>query len=150
MKSFQFRLEKVLDWRRTRLELEEANYRRHLTVLAEIDRQDADITASARQAEEQVRAWSPVNGLDLDALDSYRIHARGKRKELASTRAEAARRLAAQQALMLEERRKVRLLERLREHQLAEWRAALDKETEETAAESFLAHFARDCRPQSG
>ena len=141
MTAFQFRLRKVLDWRRTRLELEEANYRRHAAILAEIDRRDAEVASAAQAAEQNVRAWNPVAGLDLDALDVYRLHAKGMRKELAATRAEALRRLAAQQAVMLEARRKVRLLERLKEQRLAEWQAALDQETEQTAAESYLAHW---------
>jgi len=144
MTSFQFRLQKVLDWRRTRLELEEANYRRHAAILAEVDRQDAAVESAAQSAERQVRTWNPLAGLDLDALDAYRLHAKGKRKELAATRAEAVKRLAAQQAVMLEARRKLRLLERLKARRRAEWQAALDQETEQTAAECYLAQWGRD------
>jgi len=143
MIPFRFRLEKVLDWRRARLELEEMNYRRHAAILAEVDRQDAEVQSAAQTAEQRVREWTPVAGFELDALDAFRLHAQRKRKDLAANRAEALRRLAAQQAVMLEARRNLRLLERLKERRLAEWRAALDKETEETAAESYLAHWRR-------
>jgi hypothetical protein len=149
MTSFHFRLQKVLDWRRTRLALEEANYRRHAKILANIDRQDAELAAAAQSAERQVRAWNPLAGLDLDALDAYRLRTKNQRKELAATRTEAVKRLAAQQAQMLDARRKVRLLERLKERRLADWQAAFDQEIEQTAAESYLAQWRRRPTPPS-
>jgi hypothetical protein len=42
---------------------------------------------------------------------------------------------------MLEARRRCRLLERLRERRWDEWKAAADRELEETAAESYLARW---------
>ena len=141
MSPFRFRLQKVLEWRKARLDLEEMNYRRHATILAEVDRQAAEVRASGVTAEREVREWTPVAGLELDALGAFRLRVKGKEGELAATRAEAVKRLAAQQQVMLEARRKLRLLERLKERRRGEWRAAVDKETEETAAESYLARW---------
>src|SRR5262249_13848379 len=117
----------------------EMNYRRHAAILAQVDRQAAEVRESGSTAEREVRAWKPVAGLELDSLGAFRRHVKGKEAELAATRAEAIKRLAAQQTVLLESRRKVRLLERLKDRRLAEWRAALDKETEETTSESYLA-----------
>jgi hypothetical protein len=144
MTTFQFRLDRVLEWRRARLELEEANYRRHAAILAEIDRQDSVVESAVQSAERHVRQSNPLAGLDLDALHGYRLYARDKRKELAANRAEAVRRLSSQQKVMLEARRNVRLLERLKERRHAEWQAGLDKEIEQTAAECYLARWRRD------
>jgi hypothetical protein len=44
---------------------------------------------------------------------------------------------------MLEARRRLRLLERLKDRRMAEWRAARDKELEELASESYLAKWQR-------
>jgi hypothetical protein len=144
MNAFRFRLEKVLEWRRTRLELEEANYRRHVAILAELDRQCAQLEAAAEAAERQVRAWNPVAGRELDALGTFRLHMRRRETEMAIPRTEARRRVAAQQAVMLEARRRLRLLERLKDRRLAEWTAARDKELEDAAAEGYLARWKPD------
>jgi len=141
MSVFRFRLEKVLEWRRTQLELEEANYRRHVAILAELDRRRAQLGRDQDAAERQVRAWNPVEGEDLEALEEFRGYIRRREVEMTIPRREAARRVEAQRTVMLEARRRLRLLERLRERRLSEWVAQRDKEIEATAAESFLARW---------
>jgi hypothetical protein len=44
---------------------------------------------------------------------------------------------------MLEARRRLRLLERLRERRLAEWCSARDKELEDLVSEAYLAKWKR-------
>jgi flagellar export protein FliJ len=139
MQPFRFRLEKVLEWRRTQLELEEENYRRHTAVLAEIDRRRAELEASGIAAEQVLRAWNPVSAGELEALGHFRVHVRAKEIEMLVPRAEAQRRLAAQEAVLLEARRRLRLLEKLKERKLSQWRAAAAKELDEMAAEAYLA-----------
>lgn len=141
MTPFRFRLQKVLEWRRAQLDLEQANYRRHAAILAGLDRQVAELQAAGSSAERLVRSWNPVAGGELDALGSFRVHVKQRETEMAVPRAEARKRLAAQHAVLLEARRRLRLLERLQERRLAEWRAALDKEIDETAAEAYLANW---------
>jgi hypothetical protein len=51
--------------------------------------------------------------------------------------------LAARQAVMLEARRRCRLLERLKERRWAEWQSAAGRELDELAADSYLAQWAR-------
>ncbi len=141
MKSFHFRLEKVLEWRRTQLELEENNFRKQVAALAELDRQAAEIEAAGQRSEAIVRTWNPVAGGELEALDRFRLHVKARELEMEIPRGEARRRLAAQQEVMLEARRRLRLLEKLRARRVAEWQAACDKELEEMASESFLARW---------
>jgi flagellar protein FliJ len=143
MKSFRFPLQRVLEWRQAQLELEESNYRRQMEIVAGLERHVAELEASEVAAERLVRAWNPVNGAELEALGSFRKHVKAQEREMQVPCAEARKRLAAQQQLMLEARRRVRLLEKLKERRLAEWRAAADKELEETASESFLARWNR-------
>ncbi len=141
MNSFRFPLQKVLDWRRTQLELEEANFRKQMAAVAELDRQAAEIEAAGRRTEALVRTWNPVAGTDLEALDRYRQYVKTRELEMQVPRQDARRRLAAQQQVMLEARRRLRLLEKLKDRRRAEWQAAFDKELEEMAAESFLARW---------
>jgi hypothetical protein len=141
MTGFHFRLDKVLEWRRKQLELEENNFRRQQAIVADLDRKRDQLKASETAAETQVRAWNPVDGGELDALGSFRFYVKAQEMEMAVPRAEAQRRLAAQQAVMLEARRRLRLLERLKERRLAEWKEANNKELEELASESYLAQW---------
>lgn len=143
MTTFRFRLEKVLQWRRKQLELEEAKYQQRMREAAELEAERSRMQASGIGAEAQVRAWSPVTGNDLAALANYRKYVAAQEQQIAVRQAEAGQRAEAQQKAMLEARRHCQLLERLRERRLAEWQAAADKELEEIAADSHLARLSR-------
>ena len=141
MKSFQFPLEKALELRRKQLEAEEALYKREMAGLGAIDRRRAEIEAAGIRAEIQVREWSPIAAGDLSALGAYRLKVKADEADLARKRLDAERKLAEQKKVMLEARRRSKLLERLRERRLEEWTAARAKELEEIAADSFLARW---------
>lgn len=143
MTSFQFNLRKVLQWREIELELAEARFKQQAAAVAELDRARAELEASGIRAEVVVRQWSPVAGRDVAALGGYRLLVKMQEGEIAVRRAEGQKTLAAQEAAMLEARRRCRLLERLKERRRAEWQAASDRELEELAAESFLSGWAR-------
>ena len=143
MTDFRFRLQRVLDWRRNQLELEEIQYRRQLAALAELDRRRAELEESGRNAERQVREWNPLAAGELEALGDFRLYVKHKQQEMVSPRIEACKQLERQHGVMLEARRRLRLLELLKERQLAQWRGARDKDLEETAAESYLAKWQR-------
>ena len=143
MKAFQFPLAKALDWRRIQLELEEARYKQQIASLAGLDQQRAEVEASGIRAEIQVREWSPIAAGDLSALGNFRLHIKSQESEIARRRFEAAQKLAEQQKLMLEARRRWRLLDRLKDRRLAEWTTGRDREVEQIAAESYLARWHR-------
>lgn len=141
MTRFHFPLQRVLDWRKTQLELEEAKFRQRAAELVGVEKARAELQAGAVHTEFEVRKWGSVGGSELGSLAEYRAHVKVEEGRLAARRAECARALAAQQASMLEARRRCRLLEKLKERRLAEWKAAADKELDEIASESFLAQW---------
>jgi hypothetical protein len=143
VKAFRFPLEKALDWRRIQLELEEVRYKQQVGAVAGLDRQRAEVEASGILAEIQVREWRSIAAGDLTALGNFRLHVKARESAIGRQRFEAAQKLAEQQKLMLEARRRCRLLERLKERRLAEWTAERDHEVEEIAAESYLARWSR-------
>ena len=143
MTNFRFRLEKVLAWRRTQLELEDTKLKKQIAEVAELDRERAELEATAVRAQAEVRAWSPVSGHELASLASFRRHVEDSEKGLAARRATAVQKLQAQQQALLEARRRCRLLERLEQRRRAEWQAATNVEIEQLAAESHLARLAR-------
>ena len=141
MTSFRFRLERVLDWRRTELSLAEARFRRQAAALAALDRQRASLDAASIRAEMFVRDAARVEGLDLAALDGFRRYAAARRIALAAARAKAKAELDTLQSAMLAARQRLRLLERLRERRQDEWREEFDRELDQLAAESHLARL---------
>jgi len=143
MNSFRFPLQKVLDWRQTQLELEEARFKQQLAALAALDAEHAALEAAGIKAEIQVRDWSALDGSDLAALGSFRLRVKQKEEQNDIRRRECRSHLEAQQSAMLEARRRCRLLERLKDRRRAEWQSAQDRELEQLASESFLAKWAK-------
>jgi len=143
VKAFQFPLERALDWRRTQLELAEAQVRQQVAALAAIDQDRAELDAMARRAEVEVRQFSPLGGADLCTLGTFRLALRARGRELAARRRECQKELTSRQAILVEERRRCRLLERLRQRRWAEWHSAAEKELDELAGDSYLAQWAR-------
>src|SRR5207247_1889869 len=103
---------RVLGWRRTQLELEEARFKQQAAGVAALDRARAEIEAEGIRAEVQVREWNPVAGRDLGALSAFRMRVKSREAQLALQRVECVRKLAEQQKAMLEARRRCRLIER--------------------------------------
>jgi hypothetical protein len=136
-------LRKVLEWRQTQLEMEEIKFKREAAALAEIDRRRAECEPSGIKAEVQVRAWVPVTGRDLEALSSFRLRVKARKAEMAIERAAQVKKLEAQEAAMLEARRRSRLLERLQERRAGEWRTGENRALETTASETYLAQWNR-------
>jgi hypothetical protein len=120
MPSFRFPLDRVLEWRQTRR---------------------AECEASGVKAELQVRAWTQVTGSDLEALGSFRLRVKEQEAELALKRAAQAKKVQAQQAAMLEARRRCRLLDRLKEQRAEEWRTEENRALEAAASETYLAQW---------
>jgi hypothetical protein len=144
--AFRFPLDRVLDWRRTQLEVQEAEFRRRMAALAAVDRVRAEVEAAAVTTELEVRRWNEVAGGELAALGDFRLHTRAQERELAARRSGCVKAVAEQQSAMLEARRHCRLLERLKERRLAEWKSARDRELDQLASESYLAQWGRPGR----
>ncbi len=143
MNSFRFKLQRVLQWRQTQLELAELKFKQLAARVAELDRERAALEAAGIRAQVQVRQWNPVAGRDVSALDRFRLHVMAQEQEIARQRSSSQRALEAQESVMLAARRRCRLLERLKERRWEEWQVAGSRELEELASESFLAGWVR-------
>jgi flagellar FliJ protein len=143
MQSFKFPLQKALDVRASQLTMEEAKLQQAMGAIAAIDR-ERDIVIQARaSAEKMVRGADSVPGEDLAALGAFRLRTQAEEKRLAAKRAQAEKAIEERRAAMLEARRRLKLLERLKERRRAEWQAAAAKEIEELASEAYLARWER-------
>jgi flagellar biosynthesis chaperone FliJ len=141
VKSFHFRLEKVLAWRRTQLELEQYNMTRMANAMEAIDRERAQAALARVTAEMELRAGGRIDGSQLGFHSCFLSHVASLERTLAIRREEQRRLMDAQQRRLMEARLKVRLLERLKERRRAEWEAAAAREMENFAAEAHLARW---------
>jgi hypothetical protein len=141
MKQFRFRLEKVLAWRHTELEVEQFKTRQLAAVLEKIEQQRYQVLVDRTTAERAILDAGRVDGADLAAHAGHLTHLGRLDQGLLVKRAEAERKLAAQQKKLLETQRRCRLLEKLRARRYDEWQAEATREMENFAAETHLARW---------
>ncbi len=129
-----------MEWRQAKLDVEQsalnrlaAEFARWETILANL--------GNARVKAEGLVQSGPVNGADLGALASYQQYIERQRKIATDRRRDCVARLEQQRVRLLQARREHRLLEKLRQVRRAEWEAAVDREFEALAAETYLAQW---------
>jgi len=137
--SFLFRLEKVLRWRQAKLDLEQFALSRLTAECARWNAMLSKLQNAQARAEELTQTPAPVSGADLRALSSYREYLGQQRKAALDRRRECETRMEAQRNRLLKARREHRLLEKLRQVRKAEWEAAVNREFETLATETYLA-----------
>ncbi len=147
MKRFTFPLERVLRWRRTQAELEEARLAELFGELERIRREIAALERELAGGEEALlaaaRKGEAVDPRTLAFLEEFRRYVRGRRRELRGSETELEWRISEQRKALVEARRRVRILEKFKEKKFGEWRLAADREASRLADELFLVHKAR-------
>ena len=147
MTTFTFRLEKVLRWRQTQLELEQFALSRTAAECARWDAALQELEDGRRAAETAAHSSGPVGGGYLAALATYQTHVKREKQICTDRRRECERKMQQQHARLLKARREFRLLEKLRQLRRAEWEIAVDREFEALAAEAYLARWSPRPRP---
>jgi flagellar export protein FliJ len=143
MKSFRFRLERVLTWRGTRLSLAEAKLDQLIGELRKAD------DAVKRLLERRVAAQTPlarsaiVNGADLGVLETFGVWAVREEKRVKTHMIELRESIELQNRIVAEARREVKLVERLKQQKYESWSAEAEHEINELAAESAIAQWRR-------
>jgi flagellar export protein FliJ len=143
MRSFQFRLETVLGWRRLHLELEKTKLQRLFEELRRVDLSEERLDAEKTAADRAVLSSPRIEARELAALDAYRLHVAREKERLRKERTGCQGRVTAQQQQVIQAERDVRVLEMLRQRRLAEWQTTADREQEALASELFLAGWHR-------
>ena len=144
MRNFRFSLERVLSWRRTELQAEEARLAALFAERSRLDTARAEIRAARDGAGNRLLQAEAVDGIELESLEGYR---RRMEKELIAMdrrRAQSAEAILKQRATVVDAHRRVRLLEKLKDRHLGEWRLDWQRENENLASESFLARWRRE------
>jgi len=130
VKAFRFRLDRVLDWRRTQLDLEETRLRQLHAAVAELDRRRSDLAAAGEEARRSLAIRSSADAFELHAFEAFRAAVKLQCRRLAEKRREREAEIANQQQKLLEARRRCRLLENLRDRRLSEWKYETQRQEE--------------------
>ncbi len=142
MKKFRFPLERLLNYRRSRLAAEQARLERLLAELAGLEQQRAALEREERMVSDSLRCLPELTSDQLAAVAAFRRFAAQEAVRLAEEATAAASRVAAQRESVLSARREVEVLEKLRERRLHDWRREVDQETERQTAELVVARWA--------
>ncbi|MGQ9633804.1 MAG: hypothetical protein ACUVXB_06110 [Bryobacteraceae bacterium] len=141
MRKFQFRLERVLGWRKTQLELEEYRLRQLSAELEAIERHKARLATDRTLTERRLLALPQIDGQELAAHSAYLAALQRQEKQMEVRRQQQQRLIEAQHQRVTEARRQCRLLERLKARAWSAWQAEYDREIETLATEAHLARW---------
>jgi flagellar export protein FliJ len=130
MRKFQFRLDRVLDWRRTEMEMEETRLKQLRAVHAAIEQERAALESARDSAGRTLLGQPSVYGAELQLLSGYNAAVKLLSARLAEKQRASEQAAAAQQQKLLEARRRLRLLENLRDRRLAEWKYETERQLE--------------------
>lgn len=141
MKKFRFPLDRLLNYRHSRLAAEQAQLERLLAEQMRIEQARAALEREDRLIRESIQRAAVLTSEQLAAVAAFRRFAASEGLRLASEAAAAVSRVAAQREAVLSARREVEVLEKLREKRQEAWRRELDQETERQTAELVVARW---------
>ena len=141
MKRFNFPLDRVRRWRLEQLNVEELKLQQLRAELEGLAASKRLIQDELTQTQWHVLGQAYMQSSELETLDSYRVHIRGRVRELENCERERGVKLIEQRTKVIEARRQFELLEQLQKKSFGEWKMAVNKEQEDFAAEQFLGRY---------
>lgn len=145
MKRFVFPLERVLEWRRIRAEMEQSRLERLLGEQRRLEEAAAELAAALEEARgalsRQAAAGVAIDAAALAALEEFAAGARIQQEMFRRRQAELAGRIQAQRARLAAAQRDLRLMEKLRERARSAWELDYARELEKLASELYLARW---------
>jgi flagellar export protein FliJ len=144
MARFQFSLEKVLRWRTVELTAQEAKLKALVQEQLHLQAQLAEVSAERSKLISSLGAMPDLRGADLRTLTACGLRLRRNAENLAQQLLRCGRDLGKQRRNYADAKRRVRLLEELKNRRLQEWKYEEAALLDELASESFLANWNRD------
>lgn len=143
---FQFSLEKILGWRAVELTTEEAKLKALVQEQLHLQTLLAEVSAERSKLISSLGSMPGLRGNDLRTLTACGLRLRRNAENLAQQLLRCGRDLAKQRKKHSEAKRRVRLLEELKQKRLQEWKYRETLLLEELASEFFFANWNRDLR----
>ena len=144
MAQFRFSLEKVLRWRSVELTGEEAKLKALVQQQLHLQTLLAEVRAERSKLISSLGTMPDLRGDDLRTLTACGLRLRRNAENLAQQLLRCGRELAKQRKKYSEAKRRVRLLEELKDRRLQEWKYQEAALLDELASESFLAGWNRE------
>jgi flagellar FliJ protein len=144
MKAFEFRLERIAEYRRQQADLARNELQRMTSIMDRLTAERDRVEQQAIEMRTATMSRPDLNGQDLMALSSYEDHAARTVRQIELKKTELAKQIDKQRSLVREAERNVKLLDRLRDRKFQEWRAESDRELDALAADSHLARLATE------
>jgi flagellar export protein FliJ len=144
MAQFRFSLEKVLRWRSVELTGEEAKLKALVQQQLHLQTLLAEVSAERSKLISSLGTMPDLRGDDLRTLTACGLRLRRNAENLAQQLLRCGRELAKQRKKYSEAKRRVRLLEELKDRRLQEWKYQEAALLDEIASESFLAGWNRE------
>jgi flagellar export protein FliJ len=144
MARFEFSLEKVLRWRSVELAAEEAKLKQLVQEQLHLQSVLAQVSAERSKLISSLGSMPNLSGDDLRTLTACGLRLRRNAENLAQQLLRCGRDLGVQRKKYGEAKRRVRLLEQLKDRRMQEWKYQEAARLEELASESFLAKWNRD------
>jgi flagellar export protein FliJ len=139
MRSFQFRLHRVLDWYRKKQQIEEARLAECRNALVAVEGKIALLMAERASADRDLLSRAAVPAVDFLNLGRYRLRAQRLETEYTQERQRCELACREQIERVQKAQRQVKLLEKMKERRLEEYTYLSNRELDTLAAESFLA-----------
>jgi hypothetical protein len=144
MSAFRFRLERVLAWYRERCQQEEDRLAACLAAVTESKAAIVRLQAEHWGIERELVSWTALAATDLIALGLYRLRVRKEELDLNLDLERRERASSEQRAKLMEARRRLQLVEKLRARRLAEYTYQADRALEQLGADAFLSRWSRE------
>jgi flagellar export protein FliJ len=141
MKKFTFSLDRVREWREKQFAIEEARLESLIAQRANVQLRRTVLEKEVEDTRRLVTQAPTVAARELQALDSFLRYAVVERGRISAALAESERRIVDQRSKLLEARRRLELLMKLRDKKWTAWNSELAREIESQAGEAYLAQW---------
>ena len=143
MQRFQFRLERVLGWRRKKCQIEENRMAVCHGMVHATERQIEHLRVERTSIDQELLDRSAIPAVDFLNLSHYRLRASQEAIELANQLQQRMQSASEQRARVQQAQQAVKLLEKLRERRLEEHTTLAGRELEQVAAEAYLSRWSQ-------
>jgi flagellar export protein FliJ len=143
MKTFQFPLQRVLEYRELQMRTEEEKLSTIQNQLAEMLHRENALTAAQLNAEMNLLGRPVVEATEFRALSAFQLRIRSEKVSLVTARKTLETQIAEQRKRLLKVRKDCKILQNLKDRRKKAWTYLSDREIENIAAESYISNWAR-------
>jgi flagellar export protein FliJ len=142
MKTFHFRLQRVLEYRELQMRTEEEKLSTIQNQLAEVLHRENALTAAQLNAEMNLLGRPVVEATEFRALSAFQFRIRSEKVSLLAARKNLETQIAEQRKRLLKVRKDCKILQNLKDRRKKAWTYLSDREIENIAAESYISNWA--------